>query len=85
MRGCDVDDVYVRIVDELVVRSVGLGTAGDGELGDKLLRAAGRRRTCDCGDGVGYVRGVAGGGVFEEVFYEGCMYLSMCSVCGRGV
>lgn len=82
MRRCDVDDVYVGIVDEFVVRSVGFGTAGDGELGDEVLRAAGGRGACDCGDGVAYVGGIAGGGVLEEIFHEGCTGLSILSRCG---
>lgn len=89
MRCCDVNDVYVGIVDEFVVRSVGFGVAGDGELGDEVLCAARGGAAGDCGDGVGYVRGVARGGVFEEVFYEGCIYILVsghgCLSCWGGL
>lgn len=67
MRGGDVNDVDVWVVDERLVGAVGGAWLRDGVVGDESLRPLARGGGCDGGDCVGDVGGVAEGGVDEHV------------------
>lgn len=68
MRGGDVDNVDVGILDELLVRAIGLRVGGAARLLEELLGARPGRRRGGSDDGVLDVLDAARGGVDQQVF-----------------